>query len=394
MSEQPPGKHKKKRDRFTPRKILINKKVFWQVALGSEIRDGRRIRLRRTFADHGEAETFASLKRIERHNRGASAISMPEKLRADAIEAARLLAPYGDELLDVVREHIRRKQLSDRSETVSKAVEALLAAKQSDGASRRYLDDLRSRLRRFAETFGDRRLADIGPGEIADWLRSLGQAPLSRNTFHLRISALYSFGVQRRWVEKNPMADVPFAKVVSGPPGILTPEEMARLLETADEATLPFWAIGGFAGLRTAELARLQWEQVDFQAGLIEVTAKSSKTAARRLVKIEPNLLGWLSPYMFQHGPVCPAGLSKRLRADRRRAGLQEEWPTNALRHSFASYHLSHFGNPQQTSAELGHMNAAVVFQHYRNLVRPEQAERWWKVVPAITGNRIANAVA
>ena len=96
---------------------------------------------------------------------------------------------------------------------------------------------------------------------------------------------------------------------------------------------------------------------------------------------------------MFQHGPVCPDGLSKRLLKDRKHAGLQE-WPSNALRHSFASYHLAHFGNPQKTSAELGHMNAAVVFQHYRNLVRPEQAERWWKIVPVVTGKLITGAVA
>jgi integrase len=109
-------------------------------------------------------------------------------------------------------------------------------------------------------------------------------------------------------VEKNPLADVPMAKVISGEPGILTPEQMARLLESADEATLPFWAIGGFAGLRTAELARLQWEQVDFQAGLIEVTAKSSKTAARRLVKIEPNLLNGCHRTCSARA-VCPPGL-------------------------------------------------------------------------------------
>jgi integrase len=388
MSQQTSGDNKKKRDRFTPRKVLINKKVFWQVALGSEIRDGKRARLRRTFADRAEAETFAGLKRIERINHGTAGISMPPKLRADALEAARMLSPYAVELLDVVREYVRRRQLVDRSETVESAIESLLAAKESDGASKAYLDDLRSRLRRFAETFGERKLADISPSEIADWLRALGQSALSRNTFHLRISALYTFGRQCRWVEKNPMTEVPMAKVVSGEVGILTPEQIARLLESASEETLPYWAIGAFCGLRSAELERLQWEQVSFEDGLIEVTAKSSKTASRRHVKIEPNLHRWLSPYMFRHGPVCPPGLYPRLLEDRQRAGLTE-WPSNALRHSFASYHLAHFGNPQQTSAELGHMSPAIVYQHYRQLVRPEQAGRWWKIVPAVRGKLI-----
>ena len=34
MSQQTPGENKKKRDRFTPRKVLINKRVLWQVAMG------------------------------------------------------------------------------------------------------------------------------------------------------------------------------------------------------------------------------------------------------------------------------------------------------------------------------------------------------------------------
>ena len=101
---------------------------------------------------------------------------MPVKLRADALEAARLLAPYGDELLDVVREHIRHRQLVDKSETVGNAVEALLAAKKSDGASKRYIKDLRSRLRRFAETFGD------GDSLISAPAKSpIGYAPLVRH---------------------------------------------------------------------------------------------------------------------------------------------------------------------------------------------------------------------
>jgi integrase len=168
---------------------------------------------------------------------------------------------------------------------------------------------------------------------------------------------------------------------------------VARLLELASEETLPYWAIGAFAGLRSAELERLQWEQVGFEDRLIEVTAKSSKTASRRHVKIEPNLHRWLSPYMFRHGPVCPPGLYPRLLEDRQRAGLTE-WPSNALRHSFASYHLAHFSNPGMTSQELGHMSPSIVFQHYRQRVKTEQAERFWKIVPTVTGNRIANAAA
>src|SRR6267142_837623 len=68
-------------------------------------------------------------------------------------------------------------------------------------------------------------------------------------------------------------------------------------LECADSETLPFWAIGAFAGLRRAEIERLAWNEIDFEAGVIEVKESKSKTASRRLVTIQPNLYEWLAPY-------------------------------------------------------------------------------------------------
>jgi integrase len=381
---------KKKSDRLTPRPVTVKGEKYWQVQLGSEVRDGKRIRLRRTFRNREEAETFAQLKRIERRNHGTAGISLSERLRADAIEAGRLLAPYGVSLVDLAREHIKRQEQIEKSETIGNAVAAFLSARQADGASRHYLRDLHSRLGRFVATFGTRKLAEVTAREIAEWLRALGQSPLSRNTFHLRISALFSFARQCHWVPLNPMTDVPRAKVVTSVPGILTPEQTARLLESANEITLPFFAIGAFGGLRSAELERLEWRNVDFEAGLIEVPACSSKTASRRFVSIRSNLMEWLMPYRNRHGLVCGdiPNLSKRLSEDRARAGIND-WPSNALRHSFASYHLAHFRDPKELALELGHIRSEVTFAHYRELVRPSEAERFWRIVPAIVSEAL-----
>ena len=67
------------------------------------------------------------------------------------------------------------------------------------------------------------------------------------------------------------------------------------------------------------------------------------------------------------------------------------KWPANVLRHSFASYHLAHFKNAAQTAAELGHAGAAMLYQHYRELVKPDDAARWWQIMPpADYGNVVA----
>jgi integrase len=380
----------RKPHKLDPRKVRIGGKLFWQVDMGTEVRDGRRIRLRRTFAERLEAETFAKLKKIERENRGTAGISMPERLRGEAIEADRLLAPFpGVSILDAVREYVRRRELVTRSETVANALKGFLAAKRDDNMRPRYLEDLRGRLGRFAETFGTRKVADISAAEIDGWLRDLHQAPISRNTFHLRLNTFFEFARQRGWVEANPLKDVLRAKVSAGAIGILSVEQSARLLESASEETLPYLAIGLFCGLRSAELERLEWKDIHFEENLVEVPSLKSKTASRRFVTIRPNLSAWLAPYRGRHGKICPPGLYERLLEDRQRAGILR-WPANGLRHSFASYHLARFRDVKDLALEMGHTRSEVTFRHYRELVRPSEAERFWKIAPAISGESIA----
>jgi integrase len=176
------------------------------------------------------------------------------------------------------------------------------------------------------------------------------------------------------------------AKEIDAPPGILTVQQTARLLEAASPELLPYIAIGAFGGLRRAELERLDWSEIDFESGLIEVTAKKSKTARRRFVRIQPNLREWLLPVRKHKGNVTPgeATFEKLFDEARTAAGI-DEWPDNALRHSFASYHLAHFKDAAALALEMGHVNSGMIFNHYRELVRPKEAERYWNIRPAAT---------
>ena len=384
----------RKRDRLDPRPVRIGGKSFWQVDLGSEVKsDGKRYRFRKTFASHEEAETFAGIKKIERKNRGTASISMPERLRGEALEADRLLAPYNLSILELARQYVQRMEQSTKSETVSNALPLFLHAKKGDGMRPRYLRDLHDRLRRFASSFGERKLSDISATEIDQWLRNLGLAPLTRNTFHLRLSVFFEFARQRGWIGSNPMSDVPKAKVTGKPPGILTPEQAARLLENASQETLPIFALGLFGGLRSAEIERLEWRHIRWEERLIEIPALSSKTAARRLVTMQPNLVLWLEPFRGKNGSICPPDHYRRLSEDRCRAGITD-WPSNAMRHSFASYHLAAFKDAPALSLELGHTTPQIVFAHYREVVTPSEAQKFWRIVPVIEAEQKLTVVA
>ena len=191
----------------------------------------------------------------------------------------------------------------------------------------------------------------------------------------------------------NPAAGAAKAKVVGKAPGILTVQQTARLLEAASPDILPYLAIGAFAGLRRAELQRLDWSEVDFESGLIKVTAEKSKTAQKRFVTMQPNLREWLFPVRKHRGNIItPQDCNKGFVQAREAAGITE-WPDNALRHSFASYHLAHFKNAASTALELGHHDSRITFAHYRELVRPKEAERYWSIRPT-TSKKIVPLVA
>lgn len=95
---------------------------------------------------------------------------------------------------------------------------------------------------------------------------------------------------------------------------IFRPEELIRVLEHAEPALVPFIAVAAFAGLRHAEIQRLDWAEVRLEDGFIEVKASKAKTASRRLVPITDNLKAWLAPLRQASGKVCGyANVTKQL---------------------------------------------------------------------------------
>jgi integrase len=164
---------------------------------------------------------------------------------------------------------------------------------------------------------------------------------------------------------------------------LYTPREFAALLETASETLRPIIAIGGLAGLRTAELLRLDWADVWRVADHIEVTAGKAKTRQRRLVEICPALAAWLEPFRklakgklwtgheitFQQHFVelCEAAAVTR--------------KTNGLRHAFCTYHFAAHANENQTAQQAGN-SPAMIHAHYKGLATKAEAEKWFNVMP------------
>src|SRR6516225_5481357 len=382
---------------ITLQKVKVgNGRTLWCVTW-PKIGKGRN---RQFFKHKTEAETVLAQKKIEQENYGTAGLSFDEKKRGEYLKCAEKLEPFGKTISDAVNFYLPHLQASNRTCTAAELVDELLKVKEADGASKRYMDDLRSRLTQFAEAFDGKPVAEITAPQIDEWLRSLSDhetgkrlSPVTRNNFRRVLIVAFNFALGRGYCVGNSALGSARAKEIASPVGILTVDQTARLLENAAPELVPYIAIGAFAGLRRAELERLDWQEVDLGSGLIEVTASKAKSARRRFVRIQPNLAKWLQPHARLSGNVAPPKYRELLQTARKAATI-EEWPHNALRHSFASYHLARFNDTAALALELGHTSAHLVFQHYRQLVRPKQAERYWKIAPAVAGKKVVQFAA
>jgi integrase len=340
-------------------------------------------RKRTFFETEAQAKSFAAFKNAELQRNGAEHSEFPTAIRVMAQNAVERLQPFGRTITDAVDHYVAHLKASEKSCTAQQLVRELLAAKRADGVGERHLRDIRVRLSKFAEKFDGQMVAAITSKEIDDWLRPLPFSPLTRNHYRALVVLAFNFAVRRGYATVNPAAGAAKAKVVREAPGILTVNQTARLLEAATPDVLPYLAIGAFAGLRRAELERLDWSEIDFDSNLIEVKADKSKTAQRRFVTLQPNLCEWLLPLRKHQSNVTPPRFEFRRSFNQARhdAGITD-WPENALRHSFASYHLAHFKNAADTALQLGHHDSRVTFAHYSELVRPKEAARYWNIQP------------
>ena len=346
---------------------------------------------RQFFETQEQAKSEADFRNAELKQNGREHAEFPTWLRVKAQECTDALKPFGKTIEDATKHYVAYLEATEKSCSAEELVKELLKGKEADGVGERQLYNLKSRLGYFADQFNGKLVAEISTREIDDWLRSLEVGPQTRNHYRACVLSAFNFAVGSGYAPTNPVEKAAKAKVVGEPPGILSVEQASALLVTAPKELVPYFAIGLFAGLRRAELERLDWSEIDFESGLIEVKAEKSKTAMRRLVTLQPILREWLLPLRQHKGNVTPQSCFREMFEQTRAAAGIAEWPENGLRHSFASYHLAAFKKAAETALELGHHNANVTFAHYRELVRPKEAARYWNLKPAKRSRKIVS---
>jgi integrase len=337
-------------------------------------------------------ETFGSLAKAKRRameiavmsERGErDVLKLTSADRASYLHALELLKPISIPLHVAIEEYISLRKPTDRPKKLLPDVVAeLLEDKKANGASVRYIEDLRRRLNRFAQSFRTN-IGSVTAGLIEKWILGLKVTPRTRNNYRAAIVTLFHYARKHGFLPREQQTEADLVDKVKDRGKkieILTPKQMAKLMAKAKGQTALYLALAGFSGIRSAELLRLEWKDFNFARGHITVAADKAKTATRRLVPILPNLAEYLQPYHRATGHLFKMKDDKRAIAWARKNGITP-WPINCLRHSFASYRLAATADAARVALELGN-SPAKLFSNYRELADEHDAQAWFSVAP------------
>lgn len=398
---------KKKRPELVHCKVRFSThpKAPWRVSYPAE-RDGQPITLRKTFATEDKAWSFAEETDLEICNHGIRYGDIPpearrafdfyrdEKADLQAIGATvpRIEDLIADALASIRIAHTARQE---NALPVAEAVAKFTEYKKSRVGSRQ-LADIKDRLKRFAETYGTRPMPSITTADVESWLSSLRSrrnpgklteapllGPLARNHYRATLHAFFKHAAApaRSWCERNPVADLEPEKVTGTEPKAYSPEDAAKLMQTALDQKpelVPVLALGLFCGLRVSEAIETDLAKLPRTAGEFRTTGKTGA----RMAPFTKAAAAWLSKQKRRKGNSWLK--SPRMLVDDMQElfALAKVRPIdNGARHSFISYRTAELRDVARVADECGN-SVSTIKNHYRQLVTADAAKKFFEIRP------------
>lgn len=325
----------------------------------------------------------------------ASVSRLVEIVRDNATARANL--PSGVTLAETAQFYKQKHPANMPIKTVAEAAAEFIADRRSADCSAVHINDLEIRLGQFSKAFVLPIIAVSAP-LVQQWIYGMknqknGKPTAARTKENMlrQIVSLFNFARRQKYVPAElalELSEISTPKKQHAPIGIYTPDEMRAILAAADTAIVPALAIAAFAGMRLAEVSRLDWREVRLAEKLIVVGAENAKTAARRLVPISDNLAAWLSPHAKRFGLMNPCeeqaenvGNALGDRFERAAARAKVAWKRNGFRHSYISYRVATLKDVPAVALECGN-SPQVIFSNYRALATDAEAKAWFSITP------------
>jgi len=301
------------------------------------------------------------------------------------IEATSALGNHGT-LSEAARHYrIDRESVKLPTMLVKQVADEMVESLTTGGASTAYISQLGKLLPRITTAFRCP-ISSVTTADLQSFIDKINLSLRSKENYRGTVATLWNFAKRRAYLprDKSTEADhLDSIKHRDGAIGIYSPEQLqSAILGAKGKAQLTL-AIAAWAGLRTAEIQRLDWSDIGKE--FITIQAEKAKTGARRIVPILPPLAAVLRLHKRGEGSISPfqhAEHVSRLMSDCFRA-VQVEPVKNGLRHSFCTFRLATTKNAPQVALEAGN-SPKMLFQHYRELATPAQGKAWFAVRSAV----------
>jgi len=310
------------------------------------------------------------------------ALSAAEKM--DARDALAALEGSGMSLAEAVRRAVEGKR-SVRKVTINEAAHDFLRTRLELRAST--AGWYTASLSLFCGQFGETRMDDLTRAEFRAWMQQNSQGPGVVRA----VRALYNWAIKHEppLAGQDVTAGLPSRGTRTAEIHYLPAAECASIMAGAGKYRSAL-ALMLFAGVRPDEIASqhkpaLLWRHVNAAEKIIRVPAEIAKTGRARIMEDLPDAVwAWLDSGK-PDTPACPARSMQAVRLAQSIAGYgpKRPWPHDALRHTFATYHVAAFNDPGKTSMLMGHEgNPTMLHRHYRGLATKAEADAFWALRP------------
>jgi integrase len=345
------------------------------------------------FVSKTEATAVCEQLKARRDNFGISLNALTPTRIAEAAEAYNLLEGRDISLLSVVRAHLGIED--QRSASIPFRELCTLYIESRQDRDEKHLASMRRTMNRFP-SLHNCPVSDISHRDLEPLLNEI--VPGGRNLPMRHLRAFFNYGIKREYLAKNPITQLDFVESVPKEVEVISPGDVARMLETAlkkDLGLLPYLTLGFFCGIRPeGELTLLRWSDVYLQERSVTVRADYSKTKRKRFIDLSGNAIAWLEAYR-QHGGACEGPivaygectLSKRRHQNRIAAGVTH-WPNSAMRHSYCSYWLAMHKDINKLVLQSGHTSVDTMWRHYHRGTTEAEAKKFWAIMPPLNANQ------
>ncbi len=255
------------------------------------------------------------------------------------------------------------------------------------------LEVRRPYLQSFAESLGWRGISDCRPYHMQQWLDGHPEwvSDWTKNSAIRNVQVAFNWAVKNRIIQANPFQGVTHR--VGSPRRDTTPNEFRAILRASRnrfyktkptpgarfrEVLIFLW----YTGCRPSEAARLRWENVAFENGLIVLpehkTSRIQRKPKPRIIPMHPvvvRLLRFIKRrndgetvfLTYRLTPWTKSTLAQRVKRARRIAGVPEDAKLYGVRHAFGTRGIVNGVDIKTVSELLGHTTTRMA-EHYVHL--------------------------